>query len=103
MKWTRVQAKLIYCNWIIDKTDQKGIKCIGMINVFFCGCTWLKSEENEEARRLLFNPEEPRIRIFRAREESQKNLNLRGARKKNKIKDCKIMQNYMLAAKLFWI
>ena len=28
------------------------------------GCTWLKSEENEEARRLLFNPEEPRICIF---------------------------------------
>ena len=37
-----------------------------------CGCTWLKSEENEEARRLLFNPEEPRSCFFRAREEPQK-------------------------------
>ena len=36
------------------------------------GCTWLKSEENEEARRLLFNPEEPRSCFFRAREEPQK-------------------------------
>ena len=32
---------------------------------------WLKCEENEEARRLFFNPEEPRICIFRAREEPQ--------------------------------
>ena len=39
---------------------------------YTCGCTWLKSEEKEEARRLLFNPEEPRICFFRAREEPQK-------------------------------
>ena len=51
------------------------------------GCTWLKSEENEEARRLLFNPEEPRIRIFRAREEFQKKFKLARCEEKNKIKD----------------
>ena len=38
----------------------------------FGGCTWLKSEENEEARGLLFNLEELRICFFRAREEPQK-------------------------------
>ena len=32
---------------------------------------WHKCEENEEARRLFFNPEEPRISIFRAREVPQ--------------------------------
>ena len=45
---------------------------IQILLLYTCGCPWLKSEENEEARRLLFNPEEPRICFFRAREEPQK-------------------------------
>ena len=39
--------------------------------VFTYEPAWLKCEENEEARRLFFNPEEPRICIFRVREEPQ--------------------------------
>ena len=48
-----------------------------------CKCTWLKSEENEGARKLLFNLEDPRIAIFRAREEPQQFFSSqRGAKKK---------------------